>query len=114
ARMLDDQRFAYYFAERLARSYVGTEAGQFLIFRRDRFVEWLSDELRKNTPYDDVVRSMISAQGLWTGEPATNFVTAGINEGNIDENKLAGKTVRAFLGQRIDCAQCHDHPFDNW
>jgi hypothetical protein len=41
-------------------------------------------------------------------------VTAAINEGDVDENKLAGKTVRAFLGQRIDCAQCHDHPFDRW
>src|SRR5262249_57141643 len=46
--------------------------------------------------------------------PAVNFVTAAINEGDVDENKLAGKTVRAFLGQRIDCAQCHDHPFAHW
>ena len=32
----------------------------------------------------------------------------------IDRNELAGRTVRAFLGQRIDCAQCHNHPFADW
>ncbi len=113
-RMLADKRYADYFAERLARSLVGNENGQFAVFRRDRFVDWLSEELQKNTPYDEMVRTMISQTGLWTGKPAVNFVTAAINEGEVDENKLAGKTVRAFLGQRIDCAQCHDHPFEHW
>jgi len=113
-RMLADKRFADYFAERLARGLVGTAGGQFVIFRRGRFVEWLSEQLQKNTPYDEMVRTMIAQTGLWTGNPAVNFVTAAINEGDVDENKLAGKTVRAFLGQRIDCAQCHDHPFQHW
>jgi hypothetical protein len=57
---------------------------------------------------------MVSQTGLWTGTPATNFVTAAVADGELDENKLAGRSVRAFLGQRIDCAQCHDHPFDHW
>src|SRR5262245_32889076 len=113
-RMLADVRFADYFAERLARGLVGNDNGQFVIYRRGRFVDWLSEQLQKNTPYDEMVRTMISQSGLWTGNPAVNFVTAAINEGDVDENKLAGKTVRAFLGQRIDCAQCHDHPFANW
>ncbi len=113
-RMLADKRFADYFAERFARGMVGKEGGQFVVFRRDRFVDWLSEQLQKNTPYDEMVRKIISETGLWTGNPATNFVTAAVNEGDVDENKLAGKTVRAFLGQRIDCAQCHDHKFDHW
>lgn len=113
-RMLADKRFADYFAERLARGMVGKEGGQFVVFRRDRFVDWLSEQLQKNTPYDELVRKVISETGLWTGNPATNFVTAAVNEGDVDENKLAGKTVRIFMGQRIDCAQCHDHPFEHW
>lgn len=40
-RILDDDRFADYFAERLARCFVGVDQGQFIIFRRDRFVDWL-------------------------------------------------------------------------
>jgi Protein of unknown function (DUF1549)/Protein of unknown function (DUF1553) len=113
-RLLGDSRFADYFAERLARSFVGNEAGQFIVFRRDRFSDWLRQQLAKNTPYDQVVREMISGTGLWTDHPATNYVTAAIANGELDENKLAGRTVRAFLGQRIDCAQCHDHPFAEW
>ena len=50
ARIMADPRFADYFAERLARGFVGTEGGQFLIFRRDRFVDWLSTQLKQNRP----------------------------------------------------------------
>ena len=111
-RYLQDDRFADYFAERLARSYVGVEGGAFVIFRRDRFVSWLAEELRKNTPYDQLVRVMVASEGLWTGEPASNFITSAVAEDNLDRNKLAARSARAFLGQSIDCAQCHDHPFN--
>ena len=111
-KMLDDTRFADYFAERLARAYVGTDGGQFLVYRRDRLVDWLSEQIQKDVPYDQLVAQLISDQGLWTGEPATNFVMHAYANDELDENKLAGRVVRAFLGQRIDCAQCHDHPFD--
>jgi hypothetical protein len=111
---LADNRFADYFAERLARSFVGTEMGQAIIFRRDRFVDWLRQRLSQNTPYDELARRVISETGLWTDHPATNYITAAMADGELDENKLAGRTARAFLGQRIDCAQCHDHPFAEW
>lgn len=114
ARLLDDPRFADYFAERLARAFVGVEGGQFIVYRRDRFKLWLAEQLRNNTPYDQMVRRMIASEGLWTGVPETNFITAAVVQGDIDENKLAGRCVRAFLGQRMDCAQCHDHPFAAW
>ena len=113
-RMMDDTRFSDYFAERLARGFVGVEDGAFIIFRRDRFVEWLAEQLNDNAPYDQIVREMISGTGLWTGTPSTNFVTAAMANDELDKNKLAGRSVRVFLGQRIDCAQCHDHPFDDW
>jgi hypothetical protein len=100
-QMLADKRFADYFAERLARSLVGKEGGQFVIYRRGRFVDWLSEQLQKSTPFDVIVKHMVSGTGLWTGTPEVNFITAAINEGEVDENKLAGKTVRAFLGQRM-------------
>jgi len=113
-RLLADNRFADYFAERLSRCFVGTDEGQFVLFRRDRFNDWLIEQLREKRPYDATVRSMIAEQGLWTDSPASNFATAAVVEGDVDENKLAGRVVRAFLGQRMDCAQCHDHPFDDW
>lgn len=114
AAMLEDNRHINYFAERLARAYVGVEGGQFITFRRDRFTEWLRQQLREHRPYDAMVADMLTGSGVWTGEGEVNFVTAAFANEEIDHNKLTARTVRAFLGQRIDCAQCHDHPFDTW
>lgn len=112
-RMLNDSRYGDYFGERLARSLVGTEGGPFIIFRRDRMTTWLAEQLLNDASWADMTRDLISAEGLWTDAPASNFITvAKIDDNGLDENKLAGRTVRTFLGQRIDCAQCHDHPFD--
>lgn len=113
-RMLADPRFHQYFAERLARALVGTDNGQFIIFRRDRFVSWLSEQLRDDKPWDETVRTLVAQEGLWTDRPAVNFISHAADDGKLDENKLAGRVARVFLGQRIDCAQCHDHPFAEW
>ena len=45
AHLLEDRRHADYWAERLARTYVGTENGPFVVYRRRRFVTWISDQL---------------------------------------------------------------------
>ena len=111
AHLLEDRRYADYVAERLARAYVGTENGPFIVYRRRRFVSWLADRLHDNAPYDAIVRELIADTGLWNAEPAVNFltVTAKQEEGNRpDEIRLAARTTRAFLGMRIDCLQCHD------
>jgi len=112
SRILEDRRYADFVAERLARAYIGTENGPFIIFRRRRFVTWLSDRLFQNdTPYDELVRKLISGSGLWTDKPQVNFLTVAADqtkENRPDPIRLGGRTVRAFLGMRIDCLQCHD------
>jgi hypothetical protein len=113
--LLADRRYSDYVAERLARTYVGVDDGPFLIYRRRRFVAWLSDQLTANRPFDAMVRDVIASDGLWTDTPAVNFISVTITEEQskrADENRLAGRVARAFLGVRLDCAQCHDHPFD--
>ncbi|WP_395752701.1 DUF1553 domain-containing protein [Prosthecobacter sp.] len=108
SQLLADRRSSDYLAERLARVYVGIENGPFLMYRR-RLVDWLSDSLQQNRPYDQIARSLIDSHGVWTTNPEVNFVTV-TNENNKgpDEVKLAAKVSRAFLGVRIDCVQCHD------
>ncbi len=114
--LLGDRRFSDYFAERLGRAYVGTEGGPFLIFRRRRFVSWLSDRLLENRPYNLLVRDLIATDGLWTDHPATNFLTVTYDPEKkiVDPDRVAGRVARAFLGARLDCARCHDHPFAPW
>jgi len=112
-RMLQDDRFGRYFADRLARSLTGVEQGPLFIFRRDRLRDWLAEQLLQDASWGRMTRELIAAEGLWTDQPAANFITiARLENEELDEVKLAGRTARAFLGQRIDCAQCHDHPFD--
>ena len=111
ARLLNDRRSSDYLAERFARAFVGTDGGDFIVYRRRRFVSWLSDQLDEKVPYDQIVRSLISDHGSWTAKPAVNFITVtnGTNEeGQPDEARLAARTTRAFLGVRLDCMQCHD------
>ncbi|MCA9216709.1 MAG: DUF1553 domain-containing protein [Planctomycetales bacterium] len=117
-RLLQDRRSSDYLAERFARAFVGTEDGPFLVYRRRRFVTWLSDQFHENQRYDKIVRELIAGKGLWTDSPAVNFltVTNDINgDENPDEERLAARTTRAFLGVRLDCVQCHDDNLDgNW
>lgn len=116
SHLLEDRRFSDYFAERFARAYVGIEQGPFLVYRRRRFVTWLSDKIAENRPYDEIVRKLIAEDGLWTGSPATNFVTATSQQqmnNEPDEIRLAARVARAFLGMRIDCLQCHDDKLGN-
>lgn len=114
--LLDDRRTADYLAERFARAFVGTEDGPFLLFRRRRFTTWLSDAFLANRPYDAIVRDLIADSGLWTDHPATNFVTVtrGQDTERPDPERLAARVSRCFLAERLDCAQCHDHPFEPW
>jgi hypothetical protein len=115
--LLADRRSQDYLAERLARALVGVQDGPFVIYRRRRFVAWLADELRENRPYDQIARQILATTGLWTDHPATNFVTVTIKEDQEkkpDAKELAGRTARAMLGIRMDCAECHDHPFAKW
>ncbi|MDZ4783996.1 MAG: DUF1549 domain-containing protein [Planctomycetia bacterium] len=118
SHLLADRRSADYLAERFTRAYVGVVDGPFLLFRRRRFRIWLADELYANRPYDQLVRDLIATDGVWTDRPAANFITATINPDDENNkpnvNALAGRVTRAFLGIRLDCAECHDHPFAAW
>ena len=111
-RLLTDSRCPTYLSERLGRALVGADEGPFLAFRRDRFHAWLGEQIAADRPWDRIVTDLVSGRGLPTGNPETNFITIAQIDEEIDAELLAGRSVRAFLGQRIDCAQCHDHFFD--
>lgn len=72
--------------------------------------EWLRQSLRENKPFDDMVREMLSAEGKIWEDPAAGYYLRDLNMPLDNLNN----TTRIFLGTRIGCAQCHDHPFDRW
>ena len=84
SRLLEDRRASNHLAERFARALVGVENGPFLVFRRRRFVSWLADEIHANRRYDQLVREILTDEGLWTDTPAVNFYTRTLAEDEED------------------------------
>lgn len=70
---------------------------------------WLRNQFADNLRYDRMVGDLLVATGGGDTGPAL-FYTAL----EVQPEKLAATTSRIFLGLQIDCAQCHDHPFDRW
>lgn len=76
----------------------------------DPFLGYVKDSIRNNKKYDQWVYEMLTANGKTWENPAVGFQLRddGMPLPYIDN------TVRVFLGTQIGCAQCHDHPFDQW
>jgi hypothetical protein len=81
------------------------------------FESWLFDELKKNEGWDKIARAMITAEGEARfdddGKSGAAFFL-GTHRGVDAANERAAETSRVFLGIQIQCAQCHDHPSDQW
>lgn len=81
------------------------------------FEAWLWKHISENRPYDEIARAIISTPLTNDGGPALTTPTgpdAFYITRELKPENLATGTARAFLGVRLDCAQCHDHPFDKW
>ena len=72
---------------------------------------WLEERLAANTPWDQVVRTLMTALGnpMTPGGGPVNYALDG-----VDPTSAAEQTAQRFLALRMRCAQCHDHPFDVW
>jgi hypothetical protein len=73
-------------------------------------IAFVHNAIQEEMPYDEMARRFISANGKANAVPEVAFVLGD----NADPMALAGVTAQVFMGVRIACAQCHDHPFDKW
>jgi len=73
------------------------------------FREWIHDSIAANKPYDKMVRELLTARGSSYDDPAANYFRV-----TRDAKPTMEKTTQVFLGVRMVCAQCHDHPFERW
>jgi hypothetical protein len=106
--LLDGPDFADRYAARFAtywRSVLLAQANPQAAALGGRLEDWLRKHLRANTPYDALVRELLTSPG------AADYFTAYENK---PEN-LAGSTARVLLGVRLECAQCHaDRSGGSW
>ena len=73
------------------------------------YYNWLSEQISNNVPLDQMVRSILSANGGTFKNPPANFYQL-----EQDRLKVAENVAQVFMGMRTQCAQCHNHPFDRW
>jgi hypothetical protein len=74
-----------------------------------KYWEWIRDNIATNRPYDEVARERLSAEGY--GAASRHFIP--YNQIGPPADVMA-EEVRVFFGRRLDCAQCHNHPYENW
>jgi hypothetical protein len=74
-----------------------------------KYYRWLETSFRDNMPYDEFARELLASTGSTMNNPAANFYrTAG------DMNDCVETVSQVFLGARLQCAKCHNHPFERW
>lgn len=74
------------------------------------FQTWLRGQFADNVPYDALISNLVLASGQANQAGPALFYTSL----QLKPEELAASTSRVFLGTQIQCAQCHDHPFDHW
>jgi hypothetical protein len=114
--------FARHFGTILRTHILGSNVNQQFAGFAPGFEKWLQDKLQSNTPYNQIVREILTSGN---GDPLVARVALVNGAGNanpnaffiVNENKpenLAGAATRKFLGVKLECAQCHAHPFAKW
>ena len=105
-RLLADERFAdrwtIFFADML-RLRSNAEGG-------GASIAFVHRAVQQGMGWDEMARRMIAASGKAGATPELGYILGD----NVDPMALAGSTAQVFLGVRVACAQCHDHPFDVW
>lgn len=76
------------------------------------YLHWIKQALADDRPYDRVVTELLTASGPAhaRGNGATGYF---LRDRGMPEDSMSN-TVRVFLGTRLECAQCHNHPYDKW
>ena len=108
-RLLDSEDYNAYFARKWNTILRNKRSGGALDFRTVAFNRWIRDSLRANKPYDQFVSEILTASGTVASNPPVAWLHQV-----PDTNQRIEDAAQLFLGQRIQCARCHHHPYEKW
>ena len=80
----------------------------------DAFYSWIRQQLRNDRPLNEFVAEMVSASGSNLINGPSNLYTMLVHAPEFQAKPFAADFSQIFLGVRIQCAECHNHPFDRW
>jgi hypothetical protein len=80
---------------------------------------WLREKIENDVPFTEVVNDLLTSQGESHSDPAVNFFCVAptpkeVTDPHYLQKDLAEATAQLFLGVRLQCAQCHNHPYERW
>jgi hypothetical protein len=75
---------------------------------------WIHDQVAKNRPWNELVRDVLTATGPSDVNPAVGYFVVTVGEKQAAESEVADSVAQAFLGSRIGCAKCHNHPLEKY
>jgi hypothetical protein len=107
-RLLRSDSFADYWALKWANG-LGIDSKQLQPEGADAYHRWLVERFRSDAAADETSRLMLTSIGDSYENGAVNFLRTGSSPGD-----LAEQASRVFMGVRMQCANCHDHPLDHW
>lgn len=104
--LLEDQRFAENLSATWSNLLIGRSNARGV--NQDALFDFLLKQFSENRPWMETVGDLIAAEGRSDQNGATNFLLAHLND---QATPATAVTARLFLGQQVQCTQCHDHPF---
>jgi hypothetical protein len=110
-RLLGSHEFAAHWGDLYADLLFGQERKAARLQKQYDPESWLVQAFDENRGYDKIARELITASGDLRSNGAVGFITARARGGGGPE-AVTGAAARIFLGLQIQCAQCHDHPYD--
>lgn len=78
-----------------------------------KYYQWLREQIATNRPFNQIVKELVVGSGSNLGTPQANFYTTAVGNKRTPLER-AEDVAQLFIGTRIQCAQCHNHPFDRW
>jgi len=109
-KLLGSPRYAQHQADLWDLILFGRNPPGFGTDRREGIQRWLKEQFAANTPYDKLVKDLLRAEGNSVEQgPAMYYVQYRNQPEDLNE-----KVTQTFLGVQLQCARCHDHPFDDW
>jgi hypothetical protein len=79
-----------------------------------RFHAWLRKQVQRNRPWDQLARDVLLARGRSTDHPAVGYYIVTVGEQPAERSEVIDSVAQAFLGTRIGCARCHNHPLEKY
>ena len=113
--LLNDPAFIDRFADQWTTLLIGRQEPQRT--DRDAMHKFLRDQIATEQPWNEIVFRLMTAEGRFDENGATNFLLSKLDGNPRDEDyhvEATAAVTRLFLGMQVQCTQCHNHPFNDW